>query len=138
VTTEERVREAVMGFDFERFAKDISRVLSDRGLLVTDLHRRALEACERFARAWDANPDYYYDNSTDGPITQDTLAVGRESLAAKEAAKPKPRWTVHAAPDNGDSFYIMRDEGKGPMMTGLTWKEACAAHKALNNLEAAK
>jgi len=102
-------------------------------LLVTDLHKRALETCERFAKAWDAAPEYYYDNSTDGPITRDALDIGRESLAAKEAAKPKPRWTVR------HQHNVSWVDDRGTSSTGpWTEDQAKAIARVLNELEAAK
>lgn len=89
---------------------------------VTSLHRRALEACEEISK--DPNPFFYK------PF-EDAREVGRESLAAK----PKLRWTLHYAPGNGDSVWITRDNGQGPIMTGLTWREASAVCDTLNKLE---
>jgi hypothetical protein len=71
---------------------EVVSALDAAGLLVTDLHRRAMEACELYAIRFKPS------DFVTGSEGHQALTIGRESLAAKEAAKPKPRWQVHQRP----------------------------------------
>jgi hypothetical protein len=53
---------------------DLEKRLHAAGLLVTDLHKRALDACERCASS----------GAREHVAVNDCLLIGRESLAAKE------------------------------------------------------
>jgi len=95
----------VFGLLVEANATNLVIALDRAGLLVTDLHRRALEACEALAAEY-------------GPLTVDigpwnkSLAVGRESLAAKEAAKPARKWYIVSGSDAPRDMYRVNRPGK--------------------------
>lgn len=128
---------------------EIAGKLNTAGLLVTDLHRRALEACETYARTIDkyvppqdilgaSVPDWRESSRLE------CYRVGRESLAAKQP--PKPRWTVmhHGPTDSWDVWHskplpvsppVTQSTFLKPMMTGLSEAQARAVADALNALE---
>ena len=86
--------------------------LDAAGLLVTDLHKRALEACERMYEA-EHGPN-------DGPMPRgwtsaerkshrEAACIGAESLAAKQP--PKPRWKVHYRPEGSTRHWAVTEDG---------------------------
>ncbi|HXJ69390.1 MAG TPA: hypothetical protein VNM39_10825 [Verrucomicrobiae bacterium] len=97
-------------------------VLYDPAMFATDLHRRALEACEKMAKS-----GVYI--SSEG--NQEGFRIGQESLAAKEAAKPKPRWTVEEWRAGG---YTVADDGSR-WNVNVPEAQARAVAEALNKLE---
>ena len=112
----------------------VASALDRAGLLVTDLHRRALRACETYALQYESyqrDPEARFSGA---PI----IDIGRESLATKEAAKPKPRrWS--ARPVGHNETWILWDEQLRTLQwTGFTEAQARAVEKVLNELEAAK
>ena len=101
--------------------------LDAAGLLVTDLHKRALEACEDWGND---SPQAYVPTAE---ILKRMGDIGRESLAAKEAAKPKPRWTVR------HQHNVSWVDDRGTSSTGpWTEDQAKAIARVLNELGAAK
>jgi hypothetical protein len=93
---------------------EIAGKLRDADLLVTDLHKRALEACEEYARWQDG------DESREGSAIHQCRTVGRESLAAR---KPKPRWRVVGWPEQGTVYHVTdREAGSIVAVTGaVAW-----------------
>jgi hypothetical protein len=77
------------------FSTDIAMRLDRAGLLVTDLHKRALEACERMAQG--------RSGPVPGPWPDEVscYVVGRESLAAKQPPK-RPRDRRLGSPPGAD------------------------------------
>jgi len=122
----------VFGLLVEANATNLVIALDRAGLLVTDLHRRALEACEALAAEY-------------GPLTVDigpwnkSLAVGRESLAAKEAAKTKPRWGVVNRTAAPEGHYVVCErfwnQDTPDTMGPFTEAQARVVANALNALE---
>jgi len=96
----------------------IVQAFEDGGLLVTDLHKRALEACENYSKAW-------RNFTFTAPENIEVDAVGRESLAAR---KPKPRWRV--------ADCRVEDTVGKRFLDGLNGEQARAVADALNALEA--
>jgi len=92
---------------------DAAKALRAAGLLVTDLHRRALEACEKYAAGWE-------NGGLCGWAAEDCRTVGRESLAAR---KPKPRWRVVGWPEQGTVYHVTdREAGSIVAVTGaVAW-----------------
>jgi len=89
---------------------DAAKALHAADLLVTDLHRRALEACEELSKCYDG-----------APVASSVCCdVGRESLAAR---KPKPRWRVVGWPEQGTVYHVTdREAGSIVAVTGaVAW-----------------
>jgi hypothetical protein len=103
--------------------------LDSAGLLVSELHEKALKACEELS----------------GPrglgATMDELLiaeqVGRESLAAKQSRQPVERWTV-ASSLSGINFGVVDNIPNHPVASNLTEQQARAVAKCLNDLEASR
>ena len=64
----------------------VARALHAQGLLASDLHVRALTACERF------HEDYEKELMTRKDAGDAVRKVGREALARKEVRKPREKW----------------------------------------------
>ena len=110
-------------------------ILYDPVMFVTDLHKRALEACEGYCVAYPGTLTHA-DWSTRACVA--VAEVGRESLAAKEAAKPAPKWLACTPSSPGSLWYVHELGIAGKVMGGFTEAQARAVAKALNETEAAK
>lgn len=110
-------------------ARSVVAALDAAGLLVSPLHARALAAAEALAGVWFNS--FLITEDAPAEAARACRVVGLESLASK---KPKERWTAVGAA-NATSYYVTADEGKGPIMCGLTAPQARAVAQALNNLE---
>ena len=80
----ERARRVLADFEDRSGAVE---ALHAQGLLASDLHVRALTACEDIINERDGKPSASY------PVDR-AARIGRESLARKEVRKPRERWTV--------------------------------------------
>jgi len=103
-----------------RTIESVCRALQSAGLLVTDLHRRALEACEELSMSYDGAPK----------AIRACQEVGRESLAAR---KPKPRWEVRIG---GWFAHVVDTQAKDRAAFSGTKAEAEAVVATLNRLDA--
>jgi len=95
-----------------------AQALHAAGLLATDLHKRALEACERLAKAggWIAASD------DDNRLCAD---IGALSLASKRPPQPSPTWRFQPAGHGGvGSAPMLVCDARSIALVGLTQREA--------------
>src|SRR5580765_3093376 len=76
----------------DRYYGKLTDALHVAGLLVTDLHKRALEVAEAYRHDGVAFDPKGCMPAAACRALNALDSIGMESLAAKEAAKPKPRW----------------------------------------------
>jgi hypothetical protein len=99
-------RNLLGGMDYRAIIDRIVTALSDAGLLRTDLHERALKACEDFAHGMATSQLYRGEGPAENYPGRDAFMVGRESLALKQ------RWTVGIDPDMYGKWGLMDGKQK--------------------------
>lgn len=120
------------GFSPE-LAEEVCEALKDANVLVTDLHERAIAACEGAALHWRDNHASLLLSAPGNVV----VVVGEESLAARAPKRPK-KYSAERRPAAPSSWRVAVDGESAIYRNGQSdWSEAQAraVAAALNEAE---